>query len=103
MKHVGASLRGRAWNKWYTSLAMIWPKHIEGGLASQDLIDHIDAGKCDLRVRRVIYKALKIVNKIVKIAFSTTGPCLFLPDHLSRVSQRKTIGPCQYIHYVLKL
>ena len=37
---------------------MIRSKHIEGGLASQDLLDYIDAVKCALLVR-VVLKALK--------------------------------------------
>ena len=40
-------------------MAMIWSKHIEGGLASQVSLDHIDAGKCALLVRRIVYEALK--------------------------------------------
>ena len=32
MKHVGASLRGRAWKKWFVSWTMIWSRHIEGVL-----------------------------------------------------------------------
>ena len=55
MKHVGASLRGRAWKKWYISLAVIWSRHVEGGLASQGLLDHIDDGNCALLVSRVVY------------------------------------------------
>ncbi len=62
VKHVGASLRGGHKKKWYISLAMIWSKHIEGGLASQDLLDHIDARKCALLVRRVVYEALKEIS-----------------------------------------
>ena len=38
---------------------MIWSKHIEGGLVSQDLLDNIDAGECALLVRRVVYEALE--------------------------------------------
>jgi hypothetical protein len=46
MKHVGVSLRGRAWKKWHVSWAMIWIRHIEGELASQNSSHHIDVGKC---------------------------------------------------------
>ena len=48
MKHVGASLRGKPWRKWYVSWAMIRSRHIEGGLASQDSLHHIDVEKCAL-------------------------------------------------------
>ena len=64
MKDVGASLRGMAWKKWNITLAMIWFNHIEGGLASQDFLDHIDAGNCALSVRRVVYEAFKKSLKI---------------------------------------
>ena len=48
MKHVGASLRGRARKKWYVSWALIWSRHTEGGHASQDSLHYIDVEKCGL-------------------------------------------------------
>jgi hypothetical protein len=46
--HCGRSIRGRACKKWYVSWAMIWSRHVEGGIVSQDSVHHIDAEKCAL-------------------------------------------------------
>ena len=48
MKHLEVGSRGRAWKKWYVSWAMIWSRHIEGELASEDSLQYIDYEKCVL-------------------------------------------------------
>ena len=44
MKHVEASIKGKAWKEWYILLAMIRYKHVEGELASEDLLHNIGVG-----------------------------------------------------------
>ena len=65
MKHVGASWRGRAWKKWYVSWAMIWSRHMEGGLVSQDSIHHIYAKSVPYEsylMGRVLHKTPKTIS-----------------------------------------
>jgi hypothetical protein len=107
MKHVGASLRGRAWKKWYVSWAMIWSRHIEGRLTPQNSIHHIDVEKCALWTlpsgKELYIKPSKISLKryyngislqwVFVISYQTTSLASLTTKH---------VGPYQYINKALK-
>ena len=92
---MGAGLRGREWKEWYVSWATIWSRHIEGKLASQESLQHIESLKIchqsltyweELCTKPPHPKKSKSKSKLIIRASLYHGPLPFLPTHISFAS-----------------
>ena len=100
MKHVGASLRGRAWKKWFVSWAMIWSRHIEG--FSRFITSHRCWKLCfvsltrweELYIKPLKENSIKLYYKSISLPWA---PPFFYHTTSFASFTAKPVGPCQWI------